>query len=183
VYRAFIDVINTYNLGRFAVQVPREDFDSLISSHVKKQIVNDPYILVFDTAITLILRRMYFQPQREQVTMYFHQTSFASKAKRVYERRRRNDPQGHRLPEDVHFVSDDFLPIQAADLLANLARNYQRGIVSGGLPITPKIEECLIRLNKRTKTQWRTLTKEDLQKADKRLAEWLQARATPNVKN
>jgi hypothetical protein len=107
-------------LGGYVVQVPREDFNALISLRVKKQIINDPYILVLDHAITFILRRMYFQPRSEQVTMYFHRTSLASKAKRVYERRRRNDPQGYRLPEDVHFVSDDFLPIQAADLLASV---------------------------------------------------------------
>jgi hypothetical protein len=75
----FIEVINTFNPYGFAVQVPRDDFNALISPPVKRQIVHDPYILVLDTAITMVLRRMYFQRQDEQVTMYFHRTSFASK--------------------------------------------------------------------------------------------------------
>jgi hypothetical protein len=176
---AFIDVITTYNLSGFAVQVPREDFDSCLSSRVKKRLVHDPYVLVFDTAITMLLRRMYLIP-KEQLTMYFHRTSFANKARLDYQRRKRNDPNGHRLADDVHFVSDQCLPIQAADLLANLARNYLRGLTvareGNTLPITPQIEACLIRLNKRIKTQWRSLTKGDLEKIDKLHAAWINAR-------
>jgi len=179
----FIDVINIYNLGGFAVQVPRDDFDSLISLHVKKKLINDPYILVFDTAITLILRWMFTWPRNEQVTMYFHRTSFKSKAKRVYERRRRNDPQGFRLPKDVHFVSDEFLPIQAADLLASLARNFSRSRVISDLPIKSQIEKYLIRLNKRTKTQWYPITKEKLQATDRDLSERLEASTQKNGKS
>jgi len=162
--------------------VPRDDFNSLISSRVKKNLIHDPYILVFDTAITLILRWMISQPRGERVTMYFHRTSFASKAKQVYQRRRRNDRQGYRLPDNVHFVSGEVLPIQAADLLASLARNFERGNASGGLPITPQIEACLIRLNKRPKTAWRTLGKEKLQETDQFLAKWLDTGSRTNGK-
>ena len=105
--------------------------------------------------------------------MYFDRSSFESKAKRVYARRRERDPQGYRLPKDLLFVSDDVLPIQAADLLASLARNFERGKVSGGLPITPQVEKCLILLNKRTKTIWRTLTAEKLKETDEYLTKLL----------
>jgi hypothetical protein len=166
----FIETINAFNPYGFAVQVPRDAFNATISRSVKKRIVHDPYILLFDTAITMVLTRMYFQPRDEQLTMYFHQTSFESKARKVYERRRRNDPNNFRLSKDLFFVSDDFLPIQAADLLASLARNYARGRASGGLPITPKIEELLKRLNRPKMIQWRLITKEKLQETNKSLA-------------
>lgn len=170
---ALIGVITTYNVHGFAVQVSRQGYDACISLHVKKKLIHGPYILLFDTAITLILRRMFFIPH-ETVTLYFHRTSFEPKARKDYERRKKNDPNGHRLAEDIFFVSEEFSPIQAADLLAGLARNYARGkVTQGGLPITPQIEACLRHLNSRVKTQWRLITKEDLQRADESLAKWL----------
>ena len=37
-----IDVINTYNLAGFAVQVSRDEYDSLLSPRVKKNFTQDP---------------------------------------------------------------------------------------------------------------------------------------------
>ncbi len=170
-----IEVINTYNLRGFAVQVSRDDYSEFLSPRVKKRFA--PYILLFDTALTEILRIMHSFPVEEQVTLCFHNSSLEKEARKAHKRRQGNDPQGHRFTDDLLFESADLPPIQAADILANLARNYHRGRVSGDLPITERIEKYLRRLVTRTPTSWRLISADDLRKAELGLTSRLSRRA------
>lgn len=58
---------------------------------MKKSFAKDPYVLLFDVAITQILRWIDFTIEEERVTCFFGKTSYKPKIRALYERRRLRD--------------------------------------------------------------------------------------------
>jgi hypothetical protein len=121
---------------------------------------------------------MYFLPENEKVTAFFDRTQFKAKAEEVYERRRTRDPHGSRLATCPFFVpAKEYLPLQAADILANISRRYARGKIVPG-QMSERLEGYLRLLISVNRTAFRLLTADDL----KRSEAYLQARIKkPNV--
>lgn len=177
-----IEVIATYNIQGFSIQVSRDDCEKILSKEVRKAYIKDPYILVFDTAISQILRYMYFKPFDERVMCFFGRTSFNPKARQVYERRRQRDHNGHRLYDEPFFVSDtDFVAVQAADMLASVSRNFARGRIAQrtgqSLEFSMEMVERYLRLLRaNTQTTFRTVQASDVRRAQEHLSPFLSKR-------
>ena len=167
---SFTRVISKWQLNGLAVVVSRSDYDTCLSEKMKKKFTKDPYILLFDFFITKMLGRVYLLPDSEKLAMYFDRTSFKPKAAVVYQRRMNNDPNGHRLVNSPCFVSShEFPPIQAADILAYLTRNFVRGSVASEVN-TEYLNKYLIQLTKAQRVSVCVLEKDDLERAEQKFS-------------
>ncbi len=137
-----VEVINSYNLHGFAVQVSHQDYTTGIATIGRAAKGNrrdwwrHPYLPVFDGVIRQLLASIHWTLEEERLTMYFGKTSsLEPKATKIFAYYAENDPVGRDRLGDLLFDKADNCPqIQAADILASVARNYLRGIVARKTP-------------------------------------------------
>lgn len=135
-----VEIINSYNLHGFAVQVSHQDYKTGIAAMDgaadgnRRDWWRHPYLPVFDAVIRQVLASIHWTLEEERLTMYFGKTSsLEPKATKIFDYYSENDPVGRDRLGDLLFVKADSDPqIQAADILASVARNHLRGVVAQG---------------------------------------------------
>jgi Protein of unknown function (DUF3800) len=128
----FVSIIVNHRLRGFSAQVSWDDYEELLSLPVKKKIVKHPYIALFDYTIRRLLDRLYWLPSElrtEKMAMFFGQTHLWSKADARYKAIKKTHVAGEFLVDPAVFADPkkkEFLPLQAADILANGTRSFVR---------------------------------------------------------
>jgi hypothetical protein len=110
----------------------------------------DPYLALFDRTVRGLLDRLYsdkngnLELKREKLAMFFGRTALSKKAEYRFEVIQKDHSQGEYLVGAPVFVkSAEFLPVQAADMLASVASAFVRGKFHGSLDWDAKMESYL----------------------------------------
>lgn len=178
----FISIIVRHRLRGFCVQVSWDDYSDLLSVPVQKKIVKHPYVALFDRAVNRLLDRLYWLPSelgREKLAMFFGRTPLWSKADVRYKAIKRTHKAGEYLVEPAVFASTkEFLPLQAADILANISRSFVRNrFHQTEWRLT--LETSLKRLVSYNQVTFERVTRRMLEKTERVFSERLKAPCLP----
>lgn len=135
----FVGVIEEFGPNGFSWQLPRDEYDSILSDEVRKEY--DPYVLLADymyskfdaSKLHGIIGAYDRRIRDEKLAIFFGcttKTLQASLKKRHDLWLKTNFGQSHLISDDPRFVlanQSEFIPVQAADVLANLSRGHFRG--------------------------------------------------------
>jgi hypothetical protein len=135
----FVGVIEEFGPKGFSWQLPRDEYDSILSDEVRK--VYDPYVLLADYTYSKFDESKLYATigasdrriRHEKLAIFFGCTkkSLETLVKKRHEMWRQTSfGQSHLVADGPRFVlanQSEFIPIQAADVLANLSRGHFRG--------------------------------------------------------
>jgi hypothetical protein len=135
----FVGVIEEFGPKGFSWQLPRDEYVSILSDEVRE--AYDPYVLLADYTYSKfdasklhgIIGAYDRRIRDEKLAIFFGCTNKKLEAavkKRHEMWRRTNFGQSHLISDGPRFVlanQSEFIPVQAADVLANLSRGYFRG--------------------------------------------------------
>jgi len=133
----FVGVVEEFGPNGFSWQLPRDEYDSILSDEVRKEY--EPYVLLADyiyskfdaSKLRGIIGACDRRIRDEKLAIFFGCTTKklqASVKKRHDLWLKTSFGQSHLFSDDPRFVlANQFLPVQAADVLANLSRGHFRG--------------------------------------------------------
>jgi hypothetical protein len=135
----FIGIIEEFGPKGFSWQLPRDEYNSILSDEVRKKY--DPYVLLADYVYSRFDDSKWYgiigahdrRIRDEKLAIFFGCTTKklqASVKKRHDLWRTTKFGQSHLISDDPRFVlahESEFIPVQAADVLANLYRGHFRG--------------------------------------------------------
>jgi uncharacterized protein YbaR (Trm112 family) len=126
----YIRCVERYAKYRVECSIPMPAYDSEIRGKVPK-LIDNPYFFGFHNIIAGLLHGAYAQGYRQTLDIFFdEQVIFGPRAKRWYPIVRDIVPDHLRPllpPEPIFRRDDEFLPLQAADLLAWNCRKSESG--------------------------------------------------------
>jgi len=166
----FISIITRHRLRGFCLQVSWDDYCELLSVPVQKKIVKHPYVALFDLGVRKLLDRLYWLPselKEEGLAMFFAKNQYSNRADARYRAIRKTHRAGQFLAEHAVFAqTKDFLPLQAADILANVSRSFVRNKLHQ-TEWSPKLESCLKRLCSYRAVTFQHITRRMLEDAER----------------
>ena len=135
----FVGVIEEFGTKGFSWHLPRDEYDSILSDEVRKEY--DPYVLLADYMYSRlddskwngVIGAHDRRIRNEKLAIFFGCTTKKLQAcvkKRHDLWRTTKFGQSHLISDDPRFVlarESEFIPVQAADVLANLSRGHFRG--------------------------------------------------------
>jgi len=125
---ALAEIIKRHTLMGFAALISTENYERAFSLRIKKRRLRDRYYLLFEQALKMQWRYLYYgRAGRERVAFFFdNKRTYETRAARIFDGLKEAFDTHNLLASRTFVSSTDFPPIQAADFVAYELRHFGR---------------------------------------------------------